>query len=644
MKILYKKIGLFIALLTFFLPALSQISPENLKAALVYRIANCVKWNTDTTAVFIIGVLSDNQILLDKFNELSKVARINKKPIRIKHFSDLNAIQTAHILYVDQLYNKNLPAITKKQSNQNKLIITEEHNSPSDIMINLKLNKKTDVYTFEYNRANILFAGLDITDEIVLLKGTEIEIRELYLQAKKLWDEQLAVVAELKIQSEVQKKNMAVKNDSIQRMKTLIDENQLKIARQLIFLDQKDSLSNNLNNRISAQQAELNENLLQTEKLLVERNATEELIRREQATISQQSALSDSLTSQIAAKQKELAKQNELLAEKETLIKEQSDWLIFSVLVILFVIALILIISRALIINRRAKLKIAKQKEELEITLVQLKNMQQQLIQSEKMASLGVFIAGIAHEINNPINFISMGIDGIERIIEKVIALFAELNRLTPESKGDEIQKLHDLKQKLQFQRSLDALPKILENIKIGITRTIGITNGLRLYARMDTEEKSLCDINQIVETALQLLKSQINSQIAIQLNYGTLPQIRVFPVKLSQVFVNILSNAIDSIVSLGNQSKKASISITTREIDGIIRIEFSDTGKGIPTEVLPKIFDPFYTTKDVGKGTGLGMSIAKSIIEEHNGKISAGNNPDHGATFTIEMPINIEK
>jgi len=378
--------------------------------------------------------------------------------------------------------------------------------------------------------------------------------------------------------------------------------------------------------------------------LLEERNTAEELIRSKQATINQQSALSDSLTNQISVKQKELIERNKSLNEKETVIQKQSYWLYILALIVLIVTSSIILISRAYVVNRRAKQKIAEQKEELETTLVQLKNMQQQLIQSEKMASLGVFIAGIAHEINNPINFISMGVDGIEKIIEKVIALFAELNKLTAESKGEEIQKLLVLKQKLKFQRSLDALPEILENIKTGITRTIGITNGLRLYARMDTEEKSLCDINQIVETALQLIKPQINSQIAIQLNYGTLPQIKVFPGKLSQVFVNIISNAIDSIVSLGKQSKKASISITTREIDGNIRIEFSDTGKGIPTEVLPKIFDPFYTTKDVGKGTGLGMSIATSIIEELNGKITAGNNPDHGATFTIEMPISIEQ
>ena len=639
MKQIWFKIVAIITMQTFFFQAFSQISPENLKTALVYRIANCVKWNADTTTVFTIGVLSDNQILLDKFKELSKVARINKKPIRIKLIPNLNSIQAAHILYVDQSYNEVLPAILK-QAVKNSLIITDEHDTPGDIMINLKFDSQKRIYTFVYNRANILFAGLDLTDEIVLLKGTEIEIRQLYLRAKMLWDEQQVVVAELKKQSDVQNKNIVAKNDSIRRMKTAIDENQLKITRQLVVLSQKDSLSSDLNKKIEAQQTELNQNLLQTEKLLQERNAAEELIRSNQFTIKQQSALSDSLTNQISAKQKDLVERNKLLSEKETVIQKQSYWLFISILVILIVIASIFFVSRAYIVNRRARQKIAEQKQVLETTLEQLKSMQQQLIQSEKMASLGVFIAGIAHEINNPINFISMGVDGIEKVIEKVIVLFAELNKLTGKSQGDEIQKLIDLKHKLKFQRSLDAVPEILENIKIGITRTIGITNGLRLYARLDTEEKSFGDINQIIEKAVLMVKPQLNSEIDIHLNYGNLPQIKVFPGKLSQVFVNILSNAIDSINSMGKQTEKHSISITTSEIDGEICIEITDTGKGIPPEVLPKIFDPFYTTKEVGKGTGLGMSIATSIIEEHNGKITAVNNPGNGATFTLEIPV----
>jgi len=640
MKQIWFKITLIITIQTLVFQALAQISPENLKTALVYRIANCVKWKADTSTVFSIGVLSDNQVLLDKFNELSKVAKINKKPIRIKLIPALSSIQDLHILYVDKSYNDAMYEILKR-AGKSSLIISEDHDTPGNFMINLLFDSNKSNYTFVYNRANILFAGLDLTDEIVLLKGTEIEIRQLYLEAKKLSDEQLKVVSELKNQSDVQTKNIIAKNDSIQKMKGMIDLNQSKITKQLIDLAQKDTLSSNLNKKIENQQVEINQNLLQTQQLLTDRKNTEKLINSYQAKINQQASLSNHLTYQISAKQKELVTLNDSLNEKESLIKRQNSWLLVSILIILIVIISVIFISRAYVLTRRARQKIAEQKKELEITLEQLKSTQLQLVQSEKMASLGVFIAGIAHEINNPVNFISMGVDGIEKVIEKVIALFTELNKLTPESKGDEIQQLIELKQKLKFQRSLDALPEILANIKVGISRTIAITNGLRLYARMDSEEKSLCNINQIIETALMLVKPQLNSEIAIQANFGNLQQVKVFPGKLSQVFVNILGNAIDAIHSVEKSTKKDVISITTNDIDGIITIEFSDTGNGIPDEVKSKIFDPFYTTKEVGKGTGLGMSIATSIIEEHNGKISARNNTNSGATFTIEIPIN---
>lgn len=642
MKQIWLKIALIITIQTFVFQAFAQISPENLKTALVYRIANCVKWKADTTSVFSVGVLSNNQILIDKFNELSKVAKINKKPIRIKLIPDLNSIQALHILYVDKSYNEAMFEILKR-AGKNSLIISEDHDTPGNFMINLIFDSNNSNYTFVYNRANILFAGLDLTDEIVLLKGTEIEIRQLYLEAKKLSDEQLKVVSELKSQSDVQTKNIIVKNDSIQKMKEVISFNQSKISEQLINLAQKDSLSINLNKKIEYQQVELKQNLLQTQKLLTERKIAENIINSYQDKINQQESLSNNLTYQISAKQKELVTLNNSLNEKESLIKKQNSWLFASILIILIVIVSIIFIYRAYVVTHRARQKIAEQKKELESTLEQLKSTQLQLVQSEKMASLGVFISGIAHEINNPVNFISMGVDGIEKVIEKVIALFAELNNLSAESKGDEIQQLIELKQNLKFQRSLDAVPEILTNIKIGIARTIAITNGLRLYARMDSEEKIYSDINQIIETALILIKPQLNSEIAIQANYGNLQQIKVFPGKLSQVFVNILSNAIDAIHSVEKSTKKHTISITTNEIDGIIQIEFSDTGNGIPAEVLTKIFDPFYTTKEVGKGTGLGMSIATSIIEEHNGKISAKNNPEGGATFTIEIPVNNE-
>jgi signal transduction histidine kinase len=639
MNISYKQPLIALVLCLNYIPVFSQNTPENLKTALVYRIANCVKWNSDTSSVFTVGILSNNQKLLDKFNELTKIARIHKKRIRIISFSDINSIQPTHLLYVDRSREYVLSSILKKLSKQT-LVISDEHDQPGEIMINLMMDKKTSAYTFEYNRANIIFAGLELAEEIILLKGTEIEIREMYLQAKKLWDDQQAVVAELKNQGALQNINIANKNDSIQEMKRIIGNIELKIAKQIAVLAQKDSLSNDLAGKIKKQQAEIILNVLQTNKLITERNANEDLIRSQDSTMSRQLALSDSLSAQITEKQQELLARNKILNEKETLIRRQTLWLIISLIIIAIVVASTVIISRAYVVNRRARRKIAEQKKELETTLEQLKNAQLQLIQSEKMASLGILIAGIAHEINNPVNFINTGVDGIEKVVEKAIVLFARLTKLTAESKGAEIQELLDLMQKLKFQRSLDAMPQLLANIKIGVARTIEITNGLRVYARMDTEGKSLCDINRIIDTSLLLINPRLNQEIEIEKNYGELPPIKALPGKLSQVFVNILNNAIDSILCSGKQPGKHSIRITTRTIAGTILLDFTDSGKGIPPEVLPKIFDPFYTTKIVGKGTGLGMSISQSIIEEHNGKLSAGNNGDHGATFRIEIPV----
>ena len=186
----------------------------------------------------------------------------------------------------------------------------------------------------------------------------------------------------------------------------------------------------------------------------------------------------------------------------------------------------------------------------------------------------------------------------------------------------------------------MEMIPEVIANIKIGVKRTIEITNGLRLYARIDKEDKSKYDIHQIIETALLLLKPRIEKKIDIIKYYSELPLIFVYPGKLSQVFINLLSNAVDSIEERNELIEVQSITITTKEDNGKITIQFSDTGKGIPTEIVDKLFDPFFTTKKVGKGTGLGLSISLGIIEEHQGKISAKNNIPIGAIFEIEIPI----
>jgi len=619
--------------------AFSQNSPENLKTALVYKIANNIVWNaTDTSSLFIIGLLSNNLQMIEKFKELSKVVKVDNKPIVLRCFSSVESVQHVHLLYIDQSYNQLFQSILKKISKQNTLLISEEYDQPGEIMINFKLFKNT--LTFEYNRANILFQGLDLTDKIVLLKGTEIEIRDLYLQAKKLWDGQKALVESLKVQSEFQNQSLKIQKDSVLLMKSNILENRNRIINQTNIIAQKDSVSNFLNREIKNQQKEILDNRFQIETFLKGRSDNEALITKYQRTIGNQKVLSDSLSNDIIFKQNELRERKKALGERETVIQKQSYWLLIFSIIIVIILVSIFLIFRDYIFIKRAKQKIAEQKEELESTLEILKSTQLQLVKSEKMASLGVLVAGIAHEINNPVNFISSGIEGVEKVIGKTTTILSELNKFTPQSTNQNVIDLLELVKKLKFQNSMEMIPEVIANIKIGVKRTIEITNGLRLYARIDKEDKSKYDIHQIIETALLLLKPRIEKKIDIIKYYSELPLIFVYPGKLSQVFINLLSNAVDSIEERNELIEVQSITITTKEDNGKITIQFSDTGKGIPTEIVDKLFDPFFTTKKVGKGTGLGLSISLGIIEEHQGKISAKNNIPIGAIFEIEIPI----
>jgi C4-dicarboxylate-specific signal transduction histidine kinase len=614
---------------------------ESLKVALTHKIANSVIWRSDTSIFFTIGILSDNQELLDKFNELSKIAKINKKNIQIIVFPELNTLKQVQLLYIDKENNQLVTSTNQKINNWNTLLVSEECSRPGEIMVNLKTENKNGILSFEYNRANILFAGLELTEQIVMLKGTEIEIRELYLRAKKLWDEQKSKADSLEWKTKLQQIDMIAQNDSMLLIKQQMSVNAYTIHSQNQIIASKDSVLTNLNSEIKEQNSEIDKNRFELLKFRSESNNFQNRIATYQIDIGVQKNLSDSLAKDIIQKKSELVERKKTLGEKESIIQKQWKWLNISAIIITLICILVFVIYKAYIDNKRARNKIAEQKEELQAILEKLQNTQQQLIQSEKMASLGVLVAGIAHEINNPVNFINSGIAGVEKVVNKIIPLYKELNKLNENCTSEELKQLVEFKNRLNIDDSIDMMPEIIDNIKIGINRTIAIANGLRLYSRVDKEEKSMNDINQIIETSLLLIKPRIKDRIEIKTNYKILPLIPVFPAKLSQVFINILSNAIDSILEDNNPKERSLIQITTSELNDKIIVEISDSGCGIPTEIINKLFDPFFTTKKVGKGTGLGLSISYGIIDEHKGLINAKNNNEKGATFTVELPVN---
>jgi len=245
------------------------------------------------------------------------------------------------------------------------------------------------------------------------------------------------------------------------------------------------------------------------------------------------------------------------------------------------------------------------QKEELQTAIDALNNAQNQIIKSEKLASLGVLSARIAHEINNPLNFINGGILGIEDYIKD------------------------NLKDHLEY------LQPLIDAINEGVSRSSDIVSSLSHYSVQDDMPRTCCEIHSIINNCLVLLQSELKNKVEIIKQYNCFPvNINCNEGMLHQAIFNILSNSMHSIESHGT------ITILTDIADNELIISISDTGIGMSKSVMEKIFDPFFTTKEQGKGTGLGLSITYKIIQEHNGTLSYQSEIGHGTTATIKLPI----
>ncbi len=277
---------------------------------------------------------------------------------------------------------------------------------------------------------------------------------------------------------------------------------------------------------------------------------------------------------------------------------------------------------------------IEKKNRDLEHTMQQLQRTQYLLVQAEKMASLGQLTAGIAHEINNPVNFVSSNVKPLKRDIDDVLSVMAEYERaIAADHLQGKFSDAEKLKTKLDFKFLLEEINSLLKGIEDGAQRTFEIVKGLRNFSRLDEEGKKLADINLGLESTLLMLKHQLKNRIEVIKDFGDLPQILCFPGKLNQVFMNILSNACQAIDGPGK------IFVKTTYADDIVKVSIKDTGRGMSDEVKEHIFEPFFTTKDVGEGTGLGLSITFGIIQDHDGNIEVFSEPDKGAEFVITLP-----
>jgi signal transduction histidine kinase len=311
--------------------------------------------------------------------------------------------------------------------------------------------------------------------------------------------------------------------------------------------------------------------------------------------------------------------------------------------------------SQAAIAIENARLYAGEQdkSQQLQQSLEQLQQTQAQLVQTEKISSLGQLVAGVAHEVNNPVGFIMGNLDYAKQYIDDLLKLVYLYQENTP-SPAKEIT---NYIKRIDFDFLVSDLPKMISSMEVGTERIRDIMQSLRNFSRIDSANKKAVNIHEGIETTLMILQHRLKDRkerpaIQIIKKYGDLPPVKCYPGQLNQVFMNLLANAIDALdeynqgrtyVEIEKDPNVITISteqVTLEELDKVV-IRIADNGPGMPESVREKLFNPFFTTKPEGKGTGLGLSISYQIVtEKHEGTIQCISSPGEGACFVIQIPL----
>ena len=287
--------------------------------------------------------------------------------------------------------------------------------------------------------------------------------------------------------------------------------------------------------------------------------------------------------------------------------------------------------------------ELARSRDDLQQAYDNLKVAQSRILQQEKMACIGQLAAGVAHEINNPIGFMLSNLNTLDKYAKRLIdfhrAQETVLAQLIARGEAEQavFEELKECRRRLKIDAVLDDIGELVAESIEGGDRVKKIVQNLKSFARPDEDEQKPADINQCLESTLNMVWNELKYKCEVQRDFGELPPLLCNPGQLNQVFTNLLVNAAQAIESKGE------IRIVTRQEGESVVVAIEDNGSGIPAEGLPRIFEPFYTTKEVGKGTGLGLSIAYDIIKNHQGDISAESGVGKGTRFTIRLPLNAE-
>ena len=652
LKNTYKYLLLLIIVFVCYIGQISaQLSRSQIIGSYIYNFGNSIKWTSNNFAEFNIILISSNDDIIQELTKMSVNQKIQNKTISLSVLSEPNfSIKNAQLVFItnDKLsyYMSVFDLIERKEI----LLVSENFDNESYVMLNLYDTEDKNLL-FEINRPNILNQSLILSDEILLMGGTEIDIASAYLKSQhSLRAMEIAMQVSVK-QLDSLSQNIQESNLQVRQKHNLILLQTNKIDSQKLIQEQQLLKTNQYKTIITTQLFQLQTDKTILRKMVDSLSKNEKILQNQYIEIQNSKTIHSNQILKIDSINNEIAERNLILSDKEEIIGKQQSKMNLLIIIIFITITFIAIIFYAYRQNRKKSYRLYNQRkeikqinvefykknEELKSSLEEIKKMQQQLVQSEKMASLGVLSAGIAHEINNPINFVYAGINSLLRDFEDIEPIVNEISKINAETDNlkEKLQSIELLKNENHFDEAYKAIPEIIADIKLGAFRTAEIVKGLRSFSRTDKGELKYLNIHEGIETSLLLLKNKYKNHIEIIKNFDNkISDFKCYPGKINQVFLNIISNAIDAITESGK------IWITTKTKQGNVIVSIKDTGCGMDAEMKEKLFDPFFTTKSVGEGTGLGLSITYGIIEEHNGKIKIISEPNKGSEFLIILPI----
>ncbi len=647
-----------------------------IKSGLILKFAQHVEWKQEEEIdTFRIGVYGEEPELMANLLLLESV-NIKDKPLIIRQFNHLNDISGIHLLYFTRDKNSEIQRIANHISGTQTLMVSDRVRNQKLFMINF-LPMSEGKVKFELNKSNITEEGLTVTPALLLLGGTDVDVAGLYKQSQRTLQRFKTQINELSESYNSKTRQIESLNQEILTRNQEIEEQSKEIEVQKKLYEEQMQESKLQKEKMDARAEELANVLKEVEVKQQTLDSKIELIMDQEREISSQRAEIENRNSILKEQEDEIQIQENKIEEQVSQLSNFANRVARQRIFLYIVIAVCFLIGGLVFFiytgykikrdaNREIELKnrelqlrheeivaqsqeiqianeevvatneaLEDQKKELLFTLENLKLTQSQLIQAEKMASVGVLTAGIAHEINNPINFVSGNVNPLRRDLEDVFSLIRKYDDIIEtRNLSNEFREVTTLKDQLDYTFLIQEITSLLEGISEGANRSSQIVKGLRSFSRLDEEESQVYDIHEGIESSLILLQNKTRDRITIHRDYGDSKNLECFPSKLNQVVMNVLTNSIQAIEGDGD------IYIQTVSSAISFKIIIKDNGRGMTPEVRKHIFEPFYTTKEVGKGTGLGLSISFGIIEEHKGHIDVISEPDKGTEFIISLPI----